>query len=120
MRGLTIVVADQSSERLRAALTLAAAQSALGGRARVFCQGEAVAALRPPIAGERDEAHEQAGLPALAELFEEALALGVELIACQSGLALTGIDAATLDPRVGAGGPVGVLQSLGDDRLVAI
>ncbi|WP_419827705.1 peroxiredoxin [Sphingomonas sp.] len=120
MRGLTVIVADRSSERLRAALTLAAAQAALGGRARLFCQGEAAAMLRPPIEGEGDEAHDRAGLPMLAELVEEALTLGVELIACQSGLALTGIDATTFDPRVGAGGPVGVLQSLGDDRLVVI
>lgn len=120
MRGLTIVVADLSSERFRAALTLAAAQAALGGKARVFCQGEAVAVLRPPVQGMEDDAHEDAGLPVLAELFEEALALGVELIACQSGLTLTNSNAGTFDPRIGFAGPVAVLQTLGDDRLLVV
>jgi predicted peroxiredoxin len=120
VRGLTILVANAAPERLRAALTLAAAQAALGGRARVFCQGDAVAALRPPIRGTADAAHATAGLPTLAELAEEALGLGVELIACQSGLALTGIKAATLDPRIAFGGPVSILQTLGEDRLIAI
>ena len=87
------------------------------GRARVFCQGDAVAALAP-LRDPHDAGHAAAGLPTLAELFEEALGLGVEVIACQSGLALTAIDADTLDPRVGFGGPVSILQTLGDDRLV--
>ena len=114
---MTILLLDLSSERFRGALTIAAAQAALGGRARVFCQGEAVAVLRPPIQGMADDAHEEAGLPTLEALFEEALGLGVEIIACQSGLNLTDTDAATLDPRIAVGGPVSVLQSLGEDRL---
>jgi predicted peroxiredoxin len=120
VRGLTVVLVEASSERFRAALTLAAAQAALGGSARLFCQGEAVALLRPPIRAAADERHEEAGLPALAGLFEEALGLGVELIACQSGFALTGTDAEALDPRIEAGGPVSVMQTLGDDRLLLI
>ncbi|HET8612848.1 MAG TPA: DsrE family protein [Sphingomonas sp.] len=120
MRGLTIIVADMSSERFRTALGLAAAQAALGGRARVFCQGEAVSVLRPPIQGMEDDAHEDAGLPTLAMLFEEALGLGVELIACQSGLQLTNTDAATLDRRITFGGLVSLMQTLGEDRLVSV
>ena len=120
MRGLTIVVADLSSERFRAALALAAANAALGGRARVFCQGEAVSVLRPPIQGMEDDMHEEAGLPVLADLFEEALGLGVELIACQSGVQLTDTDIATLDRRIAHGGLVSVMQTLGEDRLVVV
>jgi predicted peroxiredoxin len=118
VRGLTIVLGEPLPERFRTALTLAAANAALGGRTRLFCQSEAVALLRPPIVGPADEAHAAAGLPVLAALFEEALGLGVEVIACQSGLALTGIGAGALDRRIGFGGPVSLLQTLGEDRLV--
>lgn len=118
MRGLTIIVADLSSERFRAALALAAANAALGGRARVFCQGEAVSVLRPPIQGMEDDMQVEAGLPALADLFEEAIGLGVELIACQSGVQLTNTDIRTLDKRIAYGGLVSVMQTLDDDRLV--
>jgi predicted peroxiredoxin len=118
MRGLTVIVTTPA--RLRAALELAAANAALGGRARLFCQGEAVAALALPMRDPHDEDYRAAGLPALAELFEEALELGVEPIACQSGLALMGVTADRLDARVGYGGPVSVLQTLGEDRLLAV
>jgi predicted peroxiredoxin len=118
MRGLTVVVTRP--EGLRAALELAVANAALGGRARLFCQGEAVAALALPIGARHDPDYAAAGLPTLTELFEEALALGVATIACQSGLALTGLTADMLDARVSFGGPVSVMQALGEDRLVAV
>ena len=118
VRGLTVVAARP--EGLRAGLELAAANAALGGRARLFAQGEAVAALVLPIRDAHDPGYAGAGLPTLAELFEEALALGVAITACQSGLALMGLTADMLDARVGFGGPVGVLQALGEDRLVAV
>ncbi len=115
VRGLTFVAIRPSS--LRAALELAAANAALGGRARVFCQGEAVAALAD-LRDPHDADYAGCGLPTLAALFEAALGLGVELIACQSGLALMGVGADALDRRIGFGGAVSVLQTLGEDRLV--
>ncbi|WBO23532.1 peroxiredoxin [Sphingomonas abietis] len=117
MRGLTLIVTRPAG--LRAGLELAAAQAALGGAARLFCQSEAVSALAP-LHDPRDGDYRAAGLPTLAELVEDALALGVAIIACQSGLALTGIEAAMLDPRIGFGGPVSILQTLGDDRLATL
>jgi predicted peroxiredoxin len=115
LRGLTVVVAEP--HRLRVALEMAAAAAALDARARVFCQGEAVLALSP-LRSRQDDDHIAAGLPTLAEMFEEAVGLGVEMIACQSGLHLMGVDAITLDPRIGFGGLVSLMQTLGDDRLV--
>jgi hypothetical protein len=44
----------------------------------------------------------------------------VAIIACQTGLALGDYDAAALDPRVETGGLVGLMASLGDDRLIAL
>jgi predicted peroxiredoxin len=99
MRGLTIVCTR--ADAMAPALTLAMAQAALGGRARLFAQGPAVTGLNAP-------------------LMAEAIALGVELLACQTGLAEAGLDLAALDTRIVAAGPVSVLQSLGEDRLVAL
>ncbi len=101
MRGLTIVLL--APDRLDAALTLLMAQAALGGRARLFAQEGGATALSP--------------LPPLAE---EALALGVELIACQTALAAAGLSAERLDARIACAGPVSLLQTLGEDRLVVV
>ena len=120
VRGLTIIVAEASSERFRVALSIAAAQAALGGTARIFCQGEAVSMLGPPIRGTADGNYEKAGQPRLADLFEEVLGLDVAVIACQSGIDLTDIDARTLDPRITIGGLVGMMQASGDDRLLVV
>ncbi|HUD95669.1 DsrE family protein [Sphingobium sp.] len=115
MRALRIVVATAEAERLRAALVLAAAQAALGADAALFLQLDAVTLLRAPIAGPRDDAHRAAGLPNLAALVEEALGLGVAIIACQSGMALAGLTIDRLPAGVEVGGPVGFLQQTGDD-----
>ena len=120
MRGLTIVVADVSSERFRTALNMALATAALGGRARMFLDGEAVSILREPIVGWEDEAYEEAGLPTLPALYSEALDAGVRVILCQSGLAMTGAEPRDYDARTEYGGMVSLLAELGDDRLVVV
>jgi predicted peroxiredoxin len=120
MRGLTIVIADAQPERLRTALMMAVTQAALGGEARLFCEGKSVALLRAPITGPEDAAHAKAGLPTLGELYAEALEQGVRIILCQSGMQLLGATPADYDPRADYGGMVSLMQSLGDDRLVVI
>jgi peroxiredoxin family protein len=104
MRGLTLIAATGDSERLRAALTIAAAHAALGGRTRLYCHERAVALL----AG---------GDPGTASLLSTALEIGVHVIACQTGLSLAGLAQADLPPDVETGGLVGLLADLGDDRL---
>ena len=47
-------------------------------------------------------------------------ALGATITLCQSGLALAGIDAASIDQRFHIGGMTGVLAGLGEARLVAV
>jgi predicted peroxiredoxin len=119
VRPLILIVTAPDAERLRGALTLAAAQAALGGAAGLFLQLDAVALLRAPIAAPCDAAHRAAGLPDLATLLDDAGGLGVTLTACQSGLALAGMTAADLPAGVEIGGPVGLLQRLEDEaRLV--
>ena len=120
MRGLTIVVADVSSERFRTALDMAVSQAALGGAARLFLNGEAVSIVRQPIIGWEDADYAGAGLPTLPQLYAEALDHGVKIMLCQSGMHRAGTEPRDYDPRVEYGGMVSLLQSLGDDRLVTV
>jgi predicted peroxiredoxin len=117
--GLTIVLSAPDPERLRGALVLASAQAAIGAPARLFLQLDAVRLLAAPLVGPQDAEHRAAGLPTLAQLWADALDLGVALTACQSGLALAGRALDTLDPRIEGGGPLDILARLADDdRLV--
>lgn len=121
MPSLNIVVLTDDAERFRGALTLALAQRALGADCRIFLQLDAVRLLAPTLSGPRDAEHATQGLPTLPQLIGEALDDGVAFVACQSGLALAGIEATQLDPRIAAGGPVSFLQSLtADDRLLLV
>ena len=120
LRGLTIVVAEAAPARFRVALTMAAAQAALGGAAHIFLESAAVALLKPPIVAPDDAAHAAAGLPTLATLLDEAIALGVGVTACQSGLALCGVSAGELRAGVAFGGMVSIIAAIAEDRLVVI
>jgi predicted peroxiredoxin len=118
MRGLTVILAEPAPARLRGALSVACAVAALGARARLFLQEEAVSLLGGPLNSPGDGRRAAAGLPTLAQLFEEALTMPVEVIVCQSGLTLAGIEADRLDPRVATGGLVSVMATAGDDRIL--
>lgn len=99
LHGLTVIIATGETERFACAVELAASWTALRGDARLFCRGSAVTRL---------------GDPALVE----ALAGGVTVIACQTGLAEHDIDLSAHDPRIAGGGMVSLLAELGEDRLV--
>lgn len=119
MRGLTLVVAAGSdATRLRTALGLAATHAAIGGRTRLFLDGEAVDLIARPDAAD-DARYAAAGLPSIAELVASCLDLGVAVQLCQSGLAL--LDrAAGRDPRLDVGGLTTMMATLGEDRLVVV
>jgi len=116
VRGITIILAAADPERFRTALVLALSQAALGGRARIFLQERSVALLNGDDAAD----YAAAGLPGRATMLADALDAGVEIIGCQSGLALVNAAAGDFDPRISWGGMVGLLQSLADDRLVIV
>jgi predicted peroxiredoxin len=118
MRGLTIIVAAADPARLHAALSLAAAQAALDRPARIFLQAEAVALIRRPVAMPDDARYAEAGMPTLGDLLGEASALGVVIIACQTGLALAGMTAGDLPEGIETGGLLGLLAGRRDDELV--
>jgi predicted peroxiredoxin len=103
MRGLTLLIATADQTRFRAALTLASANAALGGRTRVYCHEEAVPLLTA------DE-------PLIATAMES----GATMIACQTGLAAANLTADRLPEGVETGGLISLLADLGDDRLDTI
>lgn len=117
MRGLTLFVATGDAERLHAALSFAAAAAATGMKTRLHLHEGAVALLREPLVAPNDAIRASEGLPTLGELWGEALALGVAISLCQSGLALCGLRLDELDPRLDAQGPVALLSALGDDQF---
>lgn len=109
---LAIIVATDEAERLRAALVLARCEIALGGSARLFAQGRAVRLLTRGEQQPEDASWIPAGEPALADLLAEALDDGVELVACQSGLASAALSAQQFDLRIAIGGMIGFLASV--------
>jgi len=114
-----IIVADANHERLRTALITACAQAALGGAVSFFLQGAAVGLLRNPIEDPDGPRQLAAGLPTLAQLFEETAAMGVGFAACQSSLALLSASAADFDQRIQWAGMIGFLSTVEpDDRLL--
>lgn len=115
--GVTVILAEPDDTRLRAAMALACACAALGGRARLHFHEHAVALLvarAEPNGG--DKLAE--GLPDRTTLFGHAREAGVELTACQTGLALQRIEYAALPTGTEAGSLVSLLATIGDDRLV--
>lgn len=109
---LAILVVSDDPARLRTALTLARTEIALGSTTQIFLQGEAAALLRNPVTSPRDADWLAVGEPSLAILLDEALDDGVAISLCQSGLALAGIDAGELDPRLTFSGPVAFLAAI--------
>ncbi|MBB4642886.1 DsrE/DsrF/DrsH-like family protein [Rhizorhapis suberifaciens] len=121
MRNLKLVILTPDPERVRGALTIAAAQAALGAEVTIFCQLEAAALLRQPFTAPNDTAHQVKGLPTLDDLMSDAAGLGVRFIACQSGMELCGMEASDLAPHSSTGGPVSFLQTVEDgERLLII
>ena len=117
MQGLTIIVAGADEERFRSALEVAAANAALDRTTRVFLQG-AAASLLQRLALEVEEPEGNLGTPTVAQLLDEALALGASVTVCQSGLALAGMRADQLPDGVETGGLVELLASGRNHRLL--
>ena len=121
MKGLAIIVASPDPARFRAALTLAVAQTALGGQVRLYCHEASVALLARAERTDDDSVTlTAAGLPDRHGLITMALASGVILIACQTGLAVAGLAMDDLATGVEAGGMMALLADLRDERLVTI
>lgn len=111
MRGLILLLPTADPERLHAALTLAAAAAASGRAASVHLHELAVGLLAGPLEAPGDIRRQTIGLPTLAQIFEEALQLGVAVSVCQSGLAFYDLSLDRLDARLDVRGPVSVMTA---------
>jgi intracellular sulfur oxidation DsrE/DsrF family protein len=98
---LAIIVSD--SARIDTALRLAAAAAALARPVAMLFDGAAVASLRHGTAP---------------PLLADAMALGVRVTACQTGLADVGLHADQLAGGVDTGGMVGFLAAQSGAQLV--
>ena len=106
---MNIIIASACPARLIAALELALATAALGRQPRLFLQAEAAGLIALPLTAPSDAARRSAGLPDLAAIWEEATAMAVPVIACQSGLALAGLTMADIPPEAQSGGLISFL-----------
>lgn len=117
-RGLAVVLSEASHARLHAALTLACAAAALGRPVRLFFHGESVAALTVGRHWQGDATYRAAGLASVGELVENAIGLGAQVMACQTGLQLIGVAATSLAEGIETGGMVAFLADARDDELL--
>jgi predicted peroxiredoxin len=111
---MKIIVASLDTAKLIAALELALSFSALGKSPEIFLQGEAAALIALPLCSDQDEKRRAHGLPDLAQILEEAAAMDVPIMACQSGLLLAGMSADTIWPQASLGGLIRFLS--GNDQ----
>lgn len=118
---LTIMLVAEDSARARAALSLALAQAALGKDVQVYAHERAVALFADFDRDDDDSAAlSAAGLPDRRAMLRMAAESDVALIACQTGLALTGMTADGLAAGVSTGGLVGILAASASQNLVVI
>ena len=112
---LAIVISDPSHNRVHGALTLAAASAAIGQSVSLFFHGEAVTVLEEHRIWPADATLRSNGIPTVPELLHTALELGVNMMACTSGLHLCGMTAAVLPAGVEPGGMMAFLADAQKD-----
>lgn len=119
-QGLAIIFSDSNHGRLHAGLSLACAASALGRPVQLFFHGESVAALEQHRKWCGDETYSAAGIPTIMDMISTARELGIEMMACTTGLHLCGLTANQLPDGVEAAGMVAFLASAQECELVLV
>lgn len=121
---LGILLISGGHERAHYALMLAAGAAAIGRRVIVFATNggcQAFAAVRTGMDdAARDGAVVAAGVAGLDELFEAAEALGVVLMACDSGLRMAGMADGALRKGVVVAGIPTFLSTVGAGQLISL
>ncbi|WP_339705555.1 DsrE/DsrF/DrsH-like family protein [uncultured Sphingosinicella sp.] len=119
-QGLALIFAEANHARLHGGLSLALAAAALGRPVRLFFQGEAVCALQAERHWAGDKSYKAGGLPRLSDLLDQAIGLGLPMMACESGIHLCGLSAPNLIPGIETGGMVAFLADAREDELLFV
>ena len=113
-----------SHDRAHYAFVLASGAAALGRSVVLFATNRGCLGLAKDWSGlddaARDARVQAAGVAGLEELREASVALGVRLIACESGLRAESIDPAALLPEVEIAGVVTFLGAVGGGQIVTL
>ena len=121
---LGILLIAGGHERAHSAFVRSAGAAAGGRRVTLFATNEGCRALRrdwsslPDAA--RDERVRAAGVAGLDELRGAAVELGVRLLACDSGLAMAGLDPAGLLAEVEIAGVPSFLLAVGAGPIITL
>jgi predicted peroxiredoxin len=120
MRATHIILAGEQDERFWSALSLACTLAAQETPTRLFLSGAAVMLAAEDYEAAGDSERSRAGVPTVAELLDSAIDLGVGLHACQTGMALLGLEVTDLREDVRPDGLMAFLADVDDeDRLLS-
>ncbi|MFW7268490.1 hypothetical protein ACMAUO_11035 [Gluconacetobacter sp. Hr-1-5] len=122
--GLAILLLDGGFERAHYALVLAAGALAVDRPVLIFAAGHGVHALARDWQGLRDagadSAAQASGVAGFDVLREAVQALDGTLMACESGLRLTGLDADALLPGVTVAGVPAFLDAARGRQVISL
>ena len=121
---LGILLISAGHERAHYAFVLAAGAAAIGREVCVFATNAGCLALMQDWSaldgGSRDSAVRAAGVAGLDELREAAAELGVRLMACDAGLRMAGLEAASLWCGVEVAGVPSFLSATAGGQIVTL
>lgn len=121
--GLGIVLTQDGYDAAHAAFLLATGAAVLGRSVNLFAIGTGTLALARHWSGlvgaDQDAPRQARGAPALEELREAAVALGVRLSVCPSGLLVTALTEAELMPGATVGSLPSFLEATRSAQLIS-
>lgn len=118
---LGILLISGGHERAHYAFVVATGAAAIGRAVTLFATNEGCRALLRDIEDtSRDEAVRAVGVAGLQELRDAAIELGVRLLACDSGLAMAGLDPDALLPAVEVTGVPTFLAATGGGAIITL
>jgi peroxiredoxin family protein len=121
---LGILLLSGTHHRAHYAFVVASGAAAMGRQVVLFATNAGCRALLTDWTGladaDRDARVRSAGVAGLEELREATREMGARLIACEAGLRVEGLDAASLAPGVEVAGIVTFLEAVGSGQIVSL
>jgi uncharacterized protein len=121
---LGILLLSGTHDRAHYAFVVASGAAAMGRQVVLFATNAGCRALLTDWTGladaDRDARVRSAGVAGLEELREATHEMGARLIACEAGLRVEGLDAASLAPGVEVAGIVTFLEAVGSGQIVSL